>query len=513
MEGTQLFLLVSTLSLVLILTRVFRPRSDKRQTPPSPSWLRIFHHIFWQRNTVTETFTRLADRYGPIISFSVGSVDLVVVSSPELVHECFTKNDVVLADRPGGSAILRVDGQPIVATASYGPLWRNLRRLAAQEFLSPSRLTAYKQVREDELRSWLKTIFTTGASHTCSKVEMRSKFSDLLFNTLMMMIVGRRDFGEDSTGAGNKFLRNLHVITEMLSSINSLDFFSYLCPTLLKTLEKKVKMIQVEMDEVLQEFLTEHKRNRSLSLAQPRQDSMANPLVDTMLDLQDAQPDDYSDETVKGMILTLIVAGTDTVSLTLEWAFTHILNNPDSLKKARAEIDAQVGTNRLVQEQDLPNLPYTQCILHETLRYTPTGPFLVPHMSSDRCTIGGYEVAKGTVLLVNAWAIHRDPRLWASPRTFLPERFRGEEDVAQSHNSCKWVAFGLGRRKCPGEAIAYKIMGLTLAALIQCFEWDRVGENSVDLRATEGLLRAKMNPLEAMCRARVGMKELLQTLE
>ncbi|KAF7846646.1 hypothetical protein BT93_L3971 [Corymbia citriodora subsp. variegata] len=180
----------------------------------------------------------------------------------------------------------------------------------------------------------------------------------------------------------------------------------------------------------------------------------------------------------------------------MEWAFANLLNHPTILKKAKAEIDSQIGQNRLIDESDLSKLPYIQNIISETLRLHPSVPLLLPHYSSDDCTIGGFSVQRGTIVLVNAWAIHRDPEQWSDPTSFKPERFESDGDKMNR----LILPFGLGRRACPGATLAHKMMGLTLGSLIQCFEWKRIGEEEVDMVETEGLTVHREKPLEALCR-------------
>ncbi|GKD71895.1 isoflavone 2'-hydroxylase-like protein [Tanacetum coccineum] len=159
------------------------------------------------------------------------------------------------------------------------------------------------------------------------------------------------------------------------------------------------------------------------------------------------------------------------------------------------------------EETDLPNLPYIQCIINETLRLFPAAPLLVPHEPSQGCTIGGFHVSCGTMVIVNAWAIHRDPMLWDDPLSFKPERFEKVE------NEGYWfIAFGMGRCQCPGSSLANRIVGLALASLIQYFKWERIGEDLVDLSEGKGLTMPKSEPLEAMCKARQRMWDVLKEL-
>ena len=207
----------------------------------------------------------------------------------------------------------------------------------------------------------------------------------------------------------------------------------------------------------------------------------------------------------------MIVAGSDTSARTLEQSMSLLMNHPEILEKAKIEIDIHVDHNRLVDDSDLPNLTYIHWIINETLRLFPLTPLLLPHYSSQDCTIGGCHVPKGTILFVNAWALHRDPTLWEEPTKFKPERFEKERD----QGSFKYMPFGVGRRSCPGNHLALRNVTLALAALIQCFncEMDESDQRMVDLTEGEGpVVMHKDKPLHAMCRPRSSMKDVLQSV-
>ena len=201
-------------------------------------------------------------------------------------------------------------------------------------------------------------------------------------------------------------------------------------------------------------------------------------------------------------------AGTETTSTTTEWAMALLLNHPEKLKKAQAEIDAAVGTWSLITPDDVPRLGYLQSIINETLRLYPAAPLLLPHESSADCKVGGYDVPRGTMLLVNVYAIHRDPAVWEDPTEFRPERFEDGKTEGRL-----LMPFGMGRRKCPGETLALRTVGLVLGTLIQCFDWDTVdGAEVVDMTESGGLTIPMAVPLEAMCRPRAAMHHVLEEL-
>ncbi|KAK9940131.1 hypothetical protein M0R45_016805 [Rubus argutus] len=126
----------------------------------------------------------------------------------------------------------------------------------------------------------------------------------------------------------------------------------------------------------------------------------------------------------KATSLNMIAGGSDTTMVTLTWAIALLLNNHHKLKRAQDELDAEIGRERIVSESDMSKLVYIQAIVKETLRLYPAAPLSVPHEFTEDCTIGGYNVLKGTRLITNLWKMQTDPKMWPDdPLGFKPERF------------------------------------------------------------------------------------------
>ena len=119
----------------------------------------------------------------------------------------------------------------------------------------------------------------------------------------------------------------------------------------------------------------------------------------------------------------LITGSTDTTTVTMIWTLSLLLNNSHALKKVQEELDEHVGRERLVNESDINNLVYLQAAVKETLRLYPAGPLSGLRQFTEDCTLGGYHIQAGTRLILNLWKMHRDPRVWAEPLEFQPERF------------------------------------------------------------------------------------------
>ncbi|KAI3411336.1 uncharacterized protein J3R85_018124 [Psidium guajava] len=141
--------------------------------------------------------------------------------------------------------------------------------------------------------------------------------------------------------------------------------------------------------------------------------------------------------------------------------------------------------------------PFSPKHCNRNYTFGTTGPLLVPHMSSEDCTIGGYNVPRQTTVFFNVWSIQRDPQLWDDPTRFKPERFESGDN-----GQYRLMSFGLERRACPGANMALRVMNVALGSLIQCFEWKRVSEELADRTEGNRMTMPKVVPLEAMCKPR-----------
>lgn len=202
-----------------------------------------------------------------------------------------------------------------------------------------------------------------------------------------------------------------------------------------------------------------------------------------------------------GWLQDLFTAGTDTSSSTVEWAIAELIRHPKLLSQAQQEVDAVVGPNRRVTEADLPQLTYLQAIIKETFRLHPSTPLSLPRIAAESCEINGFFIPKGSTLLVNVWAIARDPDMWADPLAFKPERFLpgGEKpNVDIRGNDFEVIPFGAGRRICAGMSLGLRMVQLLTATLVHAFDWDLPnGQTAEKLNMEEayGLTLQRASPL------------------
>ncbi|KAK9742263.1 hypothetical protein RND81_03G159900 [Saponaria officinalis] len=512
MEVITLFKYLALFLGTYLITKQLIQRFFKfSKLPPSPSLaLPIIGHLHLFKKPLHLFLGRLAAQHGPVLYLRFGSRPVVLLSSTSAVEESLVRSDVFV-DRPRLVAG-KYNGFDFsnIAWAPMGPHWRNLRRVAAVEVLSPQRLHTLLEVRDNVARTFLgwmmKEITLNGV------VEMKSAIFRLTLDNMMRMLVGYSFYEEVKGQDKEETFRKLQKIVEdsfRLGGVSNMEDFMPIIKVFKSVFgspEVKFKELMDEKLDFMKGLMEEHiEMEKEGKLNETRKKSMLHVL----LCLQKDDPKYYSNEMIQSFIWTLYQGGTDTSSATAVWAMSLLINHPQVLKKAQAEIDALLGNERLVKESDRINLPYVQCIVNETLRMYPAGPAALPYVANADTKVAGYQIPKGTMLLYNIWAIHNDPKVWDEPRKFKPERFM---DFEENKFGNSFMPFGVGRRVCPGEHLARRIVWLAVAILAQCFDWETVDGEMVDMEEGGGQTSFKVEPLLAKCRPRPGMMNVLSQL-
>lgn len=195
----------------------------------------------------------------------------------------------------------------------------------------------------------------------------------------------------------------------------------------------------------------------------------------------------------------MFAGGTETSSSTIEWAMTELVRNPQVMAKTQAEIREMVkerGGN-IIEEEDIQKLKYLKLVMMETLRLHPQGS-IIPRFSREQCEISGYTIPAKVTVLVNAWAIHRDPSCFANPESFEPERFVNEASMDITGSDSRYLPFGNGKRMCPGMTFAWASVALPLAQLLYSFNWrlpNGVDAQALNMIETSGIATSRKESL------------------
>ena len=184
---------------------------------------------------------------------------------------------------------------------------------------------------------------------------------------------------------------------------------------------------------------------------------------------------------------------------------SELLKNPHLIKKATEELDKVIGRDRWVEEIDIPQLPYIEAIVKETMRKHPVAGLLAPHLAVQDCDVAGYKIQKGTRVFINTWSIGRDSSIWDAPEEFCPERFLGKA-IDVKGQSFELLPFGSGRRMCPGYSFGLKVISSTLANMLHGFNWklpENMKNEDLSMEEVYGFATSRKFPLVAMMEPRL----------
>nr|XP_016438779.1 PREDICTED: geraniol 8-hydroxylase-like [Nicotiana tabacum] len=178
----------------------------------------------------------------------------------------------------------------------------------------------------------------------------------------------------------------------------------------------------------------------------------------------------------------------------------EIIRQPEIMKKAQAELAQVIGKGKMVEEADVSQLPYLQCIIKETLRMHPPVPLLVPRKVEQDVELYDYIIPKGSQVLVNTWAIGRNSSSWEDSLVFKPERFWSSNMDVRGQDY-ELIPFGVGRRICPGLPLALRMVPVMVGSLLNSFTWKLelgIAPKDLDMEEMFGITLGKAHPLRAI---------------
>ncbi|CAI9283799.1 unnamed protein product [Lactuca saligna] len=429
----------------------------------------------------------LAQKHGPLVLIHLGSVPVVVASSAEAAQEIMKTHDLIFSNRPDMGILNRLTyNAKNVGFARYGEYWRQAKSLYVLHLLSAKRVDLFQHVREDEIALMINMI----GNNSDSVIDLSKIIVSLTSDIICRIALGRK-YDKTFTDLTTRLM-------EMSGVFSVGSYIPYLSVVdRLIGLEARADKLAKECDVFLEGVIEEHSdRNIRMVGGGGRQD-----VVDILLEIQREQTTDFlvHRDTIKALILETFVAGTDTTFTTLEWAISELIRHPRAMKRLLQELREIAQQKPRITEKDLENTqhPYLEAVLKESMRLHTPLPLLVPRESTQDVKLMGYDIATGTRVIINAWAISRDPNIWEEPEDFMPERFL---------NSCidykgldfELLPFGGGRRKCPGINFAMAINKLALANLVYKFDFKVPNEGKVeelDMSESSGLTVHRKYPL------------------
>ncbi|KAM7494175.1 hypothetical protein LguiB_028784 [Lonicera macranthoides] len=463
---------------------------SRRKLPPGPIGLPIIGNLFDIGPKPHVSLAKLAQKHGPFMTICLGSVTSVVASSAEMAREILQKNDEACSGRFVPDAVTGLhDYDLAVIWISAGQRWRMIRRALNIYLTHPQKLDTLRELRHKavhEMVVHLKLASNRKEAVDIGKLTFTTALNQMS-NTLVSKNVANFNSQEDGI---NGFLNAVKTIMVVDGKFNIADYFPLLKPFDPQNLRRKAKVAYGWLsDEICQGFIDERLRER---LASARR---YGDLLDSLIDYSEENGSEFNLKYIKILLVDMFIAGTETNSNTTEWAMTELILNPDIMAKVRREITESVEEKGRIEEAAILGLPYLQAVIKETMRLHLAVPLLIPHKTLRSLKLNGYLIPKNTRVLVNAWAIARDPKYWDNPTCFMPERFLGSElDFKGKH--FEFLPFSSGRRICPGIPLAQRMVSLMVASLVYHFDWKiPCGNEKLDMNDIFGLTLQRATPL------------------
>ncbi|XP_023543272.1 cytochrome P450 CYP736A12-like [Cucurbita pepo subsp. pepo] len=431
------------------------------QLPPGPRGLPILGSLHLLGKLPHRDLRALSQKYGSIMYMRLGLVPTIVVTSPQAAELFLKTYDSVFASRPFLLASKYISyGQKNLGFAPYGSYWRNMRKMCTLELLSNVKVNSFRSMRREEVG--LLVDYLRDAAKNRAVVNLSSKICCVITDMTCLMVFGKKYADQEFDERGFK-----SVIQEALQLVaipNLGDFIPPIAALDLQGLDRRSKAVSKIFDGFLEKIIDDH--------LESKHENKTKDFVDVMLEIMSSQETEYQIErsNIKAILLDMLVAGMDTSATTIGWAIPELIRHPHVMKKMQDELEKVVGFDKKVEESDLEQLEYLDMVVKEILRLHPPAPILVPHESLEDCVVDGFYIPKKSRIIVNGWAIGRDPNFWIEPEKFFPERFMGSQLDVKGRDF-QLIPFGSGRRGCPGMQLGLTMVRLVVAQLVHCFDW------------------------------------------
>ena len=422
------------------------PTAGPAPDPPGPKGIPWFGSQGEVRANPMRFYTRLANEYGGIARFFYGRKPTYLISEPELIREFLVERRELYVKNTRYSLLVRAIGHGLLN--SDGKTWQE-QRTASQPGFSRSRIHAQVErtvaVATRHVERWERRA-GTGEPHDVEP-DMSALIQDL---------IGRSLLGPVFEEIGERFIELVEEIRE------------YWPPTV-RTLLGHLKPPPFGRIRHLKGLLDELDK---MIFAAIRQQGESGSVNDSLLSiLARAEVGDegrrFDEQSLRDQLLTLYFAGFETSASTLTFLLYRLSLQPEIRERLYAEVAALGG--RAPEKTDLAALAYTEQCLNETLRIYPPA-YNFSRVMLAETTVGGYRVAKDSMVIVSPYATHRLPQWWPNPEGFDPERFSAERSTGRSQFA--FIPFGAGHRYCIGGPLAMVQMKLITAVIAQRYRLD-----------------------------------------
>ncbi|XP_042146318.1 cytochrome P450 2J2 [Ixodes scapularis] len=395
----------------------------------------------------------------PSFRVKLGVKNMVIVNDFDFIKEILCKKECLFRPR---SWVFK-DAEGIVSL--NGKAWQENRRYCAKALreLSSGKKTALEHVREEFLYLRDKVAEAKG-----QPVLMRSLLLPSVSNNIVALVLGSRyDFNDPRLKKLHKYMEDFVRIFSDVSPVDPL-------PKCLKWMSRYVHCLGgvkgLKLIQKLFKFVGQEINDR---LETGKSDINRHFLDGYLARIMQhhAEPEsNFNDRSLHGNIIDLLIAGSTTVATSILYILLHCANNPGTVQaKIQKEIDRVVGCGRTPTWEDHRFMPYSTAVVWEMSRWRTILTLSLPREVNEDVFLNGYLIPKGTIVVANVWAVHFDPKYWKNPEEFDPSRFLTPDESALLPRPEHLIPFSIGKRMCPGGALATAEIFLCVTTLLQTF--------------------------------------------
>ncbi|KAI6042050.1 cytochrome P450 [Pisolithus marmoratus] len=463
---------ISLLCFGILLFTLWRSRArrvSRSLLPPGPRGLPWVGNVLdIDASQPWVTYEEWGKRYGDLTYSQVLGKEYIIVRSEKVAHELLDQRSSIYSDRPRVPSIELFGLGFTTPTLPYGEGWRQHRK-ALHLVLNKKEAIKYETMQLQRARGLLTNLLMTPQNYEDHFV---------MFSVALIMELA---YGYSVTPEGDPFVANvvelLSLVVELVTPERSalLGAFPFLAhiPSWMPGGDWKRRaghcrrLLKHVMDDPIQYV-------HGSIIAGTARKSMVHDIYEDKGEDLNLELD--KEKVAKEVAATAFMAGSETTTSTMLVFLLAMVLYPAAQRKAQEEIDRVVGTDRLPDFSDRPNLPYVEAVLLETIRWVPVFPLAIPHMTTAEDTYNGMSIPKGTVIIPNVWyvsslashhryhfcrAMTQDSERYSEPKVFNPDRYSGKlEDVASSS------AFGFGRRVCSGRHLAEQSLWAVIVSML-----------------------------------------------
>lgn len=419
--------------------------------------LYLFRRFFRPGNPIL-LFEHLVKTYGPVSHYKLGSSNIVFINQPDLIREILvTQASSFIKERTQNRMKILL-GEGLIT--SEGEFHMRQRRIAAPAF-HRQRIQAYAGMMVER------------AATMRSSWQARQTFDmSAAMMELTLEIVARTLFATDVTTAIREINDEVNVIMRLYNYLIALpkaeSYLRWPIPGLVRFRKARARLDAQVYRMIAERRASNEDRGDLLSMLMAARDEVEPSSVSTGM----------SDRQLRDEVITIFLAGYETVANALTWTWYLLSENPAATERMQQEIDETLQ-GRLPTLEDLPRLPYTEMVFAESMRLYPPA-WAMGRQSTQIVELGPYRLPKGTYFFFSQYILQRSQEFYPEPLRFDPERFTPEQKAVRPRFT--YFPFGGGSRQCIGEAFAWMEGVLILATLAQRWSFHMVPGQTIDVQ-------------------------------